>query len=160
MLSSRSSLGVRFASSALARSKCATFPAYSPIALNENPSLRSSTAFSPASVANRTRLLILSEPTELYNNPDFGVGLKRYLWKYNNEATRGMVKDRITAQLRLHEPSVEPDKTKYVDGLLFSGEQTTNADHPNTLALTVALQTIFKEEAEVKLNSDPEGNIT
>lgn len=113
-----------------------------------------------ASVANRTRLLILSEPTELYNNPDFGVGLKRYLWKYNNEATRGMVKDRITAQLRLHEPSVEPDKTKYVDGLLFSGEQTTNADHPNTLALTVALQTIFKEEAEVKLNSDPEGNIT
>ena len=25
------------------------------------------------SVANRTRLLILTEPTELYNNPDFGV---------------------------------------------------------------------------------------
>lgn len=107
------------------------------------------------SVANRTRLLILTEPTELYNNPDFGVGLKRYLWKYNNEATRGMVKDRITEQLRLHEPCVYPERTQYTDGLLFSGEQQ-NIQDPNTMALTVALQTVFEEEAKVVLNSDQE----
>lgn len=107
-----------------------------------------------SSVANRTRLLILTEPTELYNNPDFGVGLKRYLWKYNNEATRGMVKDRITEQLRLHEPCVYPERTQYSDGLLFSGDATQNIQDPNTMALTVALQTIFEEEARVVLNSD------
>ena len=107
-----------------------------------------------SSVANRTRLLILTEPTELYNNPDFGVGLKRYLWKYNNEATRGMVKDRITEQLRLHEPCVYPQRTQYSDGLLFSGDATQNIQDPNTMALTVALQTIFEEEARVVLNSD------
>ena len=101
------------------------------------------------SVANRTRLLILTEPTELYNNPDFGVGLKRHLWKYNNEAERGLVKDRITEQLRLHEPSVYPDETKYTDGLTFT--EATTPEH-NTLALTVALQTVFKEEAKVELN--------
>lgn len=107
-----------------------------------------------SSVANRTRLLILTEPTELYNNPDFGVGLKRYLWKYNNEATRGMVKDRITEQLRLHEPCVYPERTQYSDGLLFSGDATQNKQNPNTMTLTVALQTIFEEEARVVLNSD------
>lgn len=107
-----------------------------------------------SSVANRTRLLILTEPTELYNNPDFGVGLKRYLWKYNNEATRGMVKDRITEQLRLHEPCVYPERTQYSDGLLFSGDATQNIQDPNTMTLTVALQTIFEEEARVALNSD------
>ena len=110
-----------------------------------------------ASVANRTRLLILTEPTELYNNPDFGVGLKRHLWKYNNSAERGLVEDRITAQLRLHEPCVYPDKTQYTDGLMFTGDQNSNvAADSNTMAMTVALQTIFKEEARVTLNSDPE----
>ena len=106
------------------------------------------------SVANRTRLLILTEPTELYNNPDFGVGLKRHLWKYNTDAEKGLVKDRITEQLRLHEPCVYPDKTQYSDGLLFSGDQTQNnpALESNTLSMTVALQTVFKEDVKVELN--------
>ena len=110
-----------------------------------------------ASVANRTRLLILTEPTELYNNPTFGVGLKRHLWKYNNSAERGLVEDRITEQLRLHEPCVYPDKTQYTDGLMFTGDQNSSvAANSNTMSLTVALQTIFKEEARVTLNSDTE----
>lgn len=109
------------------------------------------------SVANRTRLMILTEPTELYNNPDFGVGLKRHLWHYNTEAERGLVKDRITEQLRLHEPCVYPEKTQYSDGLLFTGNPAQNPVlDSNTLALTVALQTIFKEEARVELNYENE----
>ena len=108
-----------------------------------------------ASVANRTRLLILTEPTELYNNPDFGVGLKRHLWHYNNEAERGLVKDRITQQLRQHEPCVYPEQTKYSDGLLFSQSQSDNAAlNGNALELTVIMQTVFKEEARVTLNTD------
>ena len=110
------------------------------------------------SVANRTRLLILTEPTELYNNPDFGVGLKRHLWKYNNESERGLVKDRIVDQLRLHEPCVYPEKTQFSDGLRFSGNTTTNPLDSNTMALTVALQTVFKQEASITLNSDDSGN--
>lgn len=108
-----------------------------------------------SSVANRTRLLILTEPTELYNNPDFGVGLKRHLWHYNNEAEKGLVKDRITQQLRIHEPCVYAEKTKYTDGLLFSGDKTQydKAVASNTLAMTVALQTVFSEEAKIELNS-------
>ena len=37
------------------------------------------------SVVNRSRLLILTEPTEIYNEPNQGVGLKRHLWQYNNK---------------------------------------------------------------------------
>jgi len=108
-----------------------------------------------ASVANRTRLLILSEPTELYNEPNFGVGLKRHLWKYNNENERGLVCDRITEQLRLHEPCVYPEKTQYSDGLLFTGNPSNNpALDGNTLSLTVALQTVFKDVAQFSLNYD------
>lgn len=103
------------------------------------------------SVANRTRLLILTEPTELYNNPDFGVGLKRHLWHYNNNNERAIVKDRITNQLRLHEPSVYPDKTVYSDGLTFT--EATTPEH-NTMALTITLQTVFKEDVAITLNSD------
>lgn len=111
------------------------------------------------SVANRTRLMILTEPTELYNNPDFGVGLKRHLWKYNTEAEKGLVKDRITEQLRLHEPCVYPEKTMFSDGLLFSEVQVQNpALDGNTLSMTVALQTVFKEQAKVTLNYENEGN--
>lgn len=104
-----------------------------------------------ASVANRTRLLILTEPTELYNNPDFGVGLKRHLWHYNNNNERAILKDRITAQLRLHEPSVYPDKTTYSDTLTVT--EVTTPEH-NTMSLTVALQTVFKEDVSITLNSD------
>lgn len=104
-----------------------------------------------ASVANRTRLLILTEQTELYNNPDFGVGLKRHLWHYNTDAERGLVKDRITQQLRLHEPCVYPEKTQYSDSLTFT--EATTPEH-NTMALTVTMQTIFKDNVEITLNSD------
>ena len=107
------------------------------------------------SVANRTRLLILTEPTELYNNPNFGVGLRRHLWKYNNDAERAIVKDRITQQLRLHEPCVYPDQTQYSDGLLFTGNPSQNtALDSNSLNLTVMLKTVFREDAKVTLNYD------
>ena len=138
----------------MAETTSLAFPNMFNIANNQVSVLENTT-----SVANRTRLLILTEPTELYNNPDFGVGLKRHLWKYNNDAEKGLVKDRITQQLRLHEPCVYPDKTQYTDGLLFSGDQTqyNPALASNTLALTVALQTVFKEEVSITLNSDDLG---
>jgi len=114
------------------------------------------------SIANRTRLMILTEPTELYNNPEFGVGLRRYLWQYNNESIRGIIKDKITQQLRMNEPCVDPDKTKYFDGLLFSGDPTANVtNNNNSLALTVALSTIYKDEVQVTLNYDSDaGTVT
>lgn len=103
------------------------------------------------SIVNRTRLLILTEPTELYMNPEFGVGLKRYLWQYNTENQRAQIGDRIKEQLRLHEPCVDPNGTQLSDGLLFTGTPDVAHDH-NRLKMTVALSTIFGDNMEVTLD--------
>lgn len=109
------------------------------------------------SVTTRSRLLILSEPAELYNNPDFGVGLKRHLWKYNTENERALIRDRIVDQLRLHEPDVIADQTQFTDGLLFTGDTNAldSATDANEINMTVALQTTFGKQVSLDLNSTP-----
>lgn len=107
-----------------------------------------------ASIVNRTKLLILTEPTELYNNPNFGVGLKRHLWQYNAENQKEIIKDRIVQQLKLHEPCVVPDETQFSDGLLFSGtnDPINSAQDYNRLKMTVALKSIYGDTAEININ--------
>lgn len=108
-----------------------------------------------ASVVNRTKLLILTEPTEVYNEPDQGVGLKRHLWQYNTPNEKAIIKDRIVAQLRLHEPCVVPDDTQFADGLIFTGSNdTTNIEQEyNKLKMTVAVKLTFGEHVTIDLNN-------
>lgn len=105
------------------------------------------------SIVNRTRLLILTEPTELYNSPTFGVGLKRYLWQYNTTNTKAIIQDRIKNQLREHEPCVVADKTSFSDGLLFTGstDETGPYADTNKLDMTVGLQSIYEDDSNMKL---------
>lgn len=104
------------------------------------------------SIVNRTRLLFLTEPTELYNSPTFGVGLKRYLFQYNNENTKAMMKDRMVDQLRLFEPCCDAAATEFADGLLFSGSNDTITSQPfNRLEMTAALRTIYGDTAKVDI---------
>lgn len=106
------------------------------------------------SIVNRTRLLILSEPTSLYNSPNFGVGLKRHLWQYNTENQKAIIRDRIVDQLRLHEPCVDPDDTQFSPGLLFTGDPNeAHIQKYQSLEMTVGLRSIFtNERAEVGLD--------
>ena len=115
-----------------------------------------SVAEDTAAVVNRTKLLIQTEPTELYMNPDFGVGLKRHIWQYNNENQKAIIKDRIIEQLRLHEPCVKAEETQIADGLLFTGSDdgVTYSQDFNRLKMTVALKTVFGDSVEVKLNNE------
>lgn len=109
-----------------------------------------------ASVVNRTRLLMLTEPTELYNEPTFGVGLKKYLWQYNTANVRAMMQDRIKDQLRIHEPCVDSDNTSFADGLIFTGQDDTLRDKLQTLKMTVGLQTIFQDRLNLTIDLDSE----
>lgn len=107
------------------------------------------------SVVNRSRLLILTNPTELYNSPNFGVGLHRHMWKYNNDNEKAVVLDRIKEQLRLHEPYVDPDKTDYADGLLFTGGSNEyTAAKVNEMEMTVSLSTTFADNVSVRIGQD------
>lgn len=108
------------------------------------------------SVVNRSRLLILTEPTELYNNPTFGVGLKQYLFQYNTENTKALIRNRITDQLREHEPCVEADKTSFANGLMFTGNTEDNPveQEYNKLKMTIGLHTTFGDTISVDINDD------
>lgn len=107
-----------------------------------------------SSVVNRCRLLILTEPTELYNSPTFGVGLKQYLFQYNNENTKAIIRNRITDQLREHEPCVEADETSFADGLLLTGSISDNPAEQdyNKLKMTVGLHTTFGDTLTIDIN--------
>lgn len=107
-----------------------------------------------ASVVNRSRLLILTEPTELYNSPNFGVGLKRYLWQYNTENVRAMMKDRIKDQLRLHEPCVDADETEFSDDLLEEELNQFSSQEYNRLKMTIGLKTTFGGIAQLPLDDE------
>lgn len=104
-------------------------------------------------LVSRTRLLILSEPTSLYNSPEFGVGLARHLWQYNNENQKAIIKDRIVQNLRINEPYVLPDETQFADGLLFTGGGNNfSAQEYNQLKMTVALKTTYNTQISITLN--------
>jgi len=97
------------------------------------------------SVVNRVKLLLLTEPTELYLTPNFGVGLKKYMFSYNNDNTIAMIKDALIAQLRIWEPSVIPEETTVTRGLDYTGSNdiVTAANIVNVLNLTITLKTRY-----------------
>ena len=107
------------------------------------------------SIVNRSRLLMLTEPTELYNELEFGVGLRRYIWQYNTENTKAIIKERIVKQLDRFEPCVEASKTAFADGLLFTGDNDPNlssAQEFNQLKMTVGLRTKYGDTVRVKVD--------
>ena len=106
------------------------------------------------SITNRTKLLMLTDPTELYNMVDQGVGLKRYLWQYNTPNTAALVKERIKDQLRKYEPCVYSEKTSFADGLLYTGTEQDeyNPQRFNQLKMTVGLSTIFGDTVDIDTN--------
>ena len=113
-----------------------------------------SVAEDTASIVNRTRLMMLTEPTELYHSPDFGLGLKEHLWKYNNENEVAIIKDKFIQQLRLYEPCVIPEKTQFISGLLYTGTDTQNIHHDhNILKLTAVISTIYGDTLELDIDA-------
>lgn len=104
------------------------------------------------SIVNRTRLLMMTDPTALYNEPEQGVGLRRYIGRYNTENVRAEVRDRIVEQLRAYEPCVVPDKTEWADGLIFTGQLDDINIKPHKLEMTVALKTIYDSTASLDIS--------
>lgn len=100
------------------------------------------------SIVNRCKLLILTEENEMYNSPEFGVGLKRHLWKYNNENEKAIIRDRITEKLRIYEPCCIPDKTTYADSLLYTEDESNDLD-ADKLKMSVIIYTIYGDNLNV-----------
>lgn len=96
------------------------------------------------SITNRVKLLLLTEPTELYMNPRFGVGLKKFLFRYNSDNVVALIQDQLIEQLRLWEPGVIAEETTVVRNNPRTSEDslgTSVSEKMDTLNLTVTLVT-------------------
>lgn len=103
------------------------------------------------SVTNRVKLLMLIQPTELYNNPDIGVGLKQYLFQYKGSNVSAIIEDRIRNQLRNYEPCCDVENTKISEGLKYTGNDSLDYSE---LDLTVEVATTFGSKMSIPLNDD------
>jgi phage baseplate assembly protein W len=90
-------------------------------------------------------------------NPTFGVGLRKHIFKYNNDNTIAMIKNDIINQLKLWEPRVIAEKTE----VARSGASSQSGDilaetsqHMNKLNLTVVLTTIYGTTATVEITDN------
>lgn len=115
------------------------------------------------SITNRVKLLLLSEPTELYMEPRFGVGLRKYIFQYKKDNVVAMIQDELIEQLRLWEPGVIADETTVEKGPEYTWDPETLesvSDRMNILDLKVTIHTIYEEVLTFEVtNSDLRGLI-
>lgn len=104
------------------------------------------------SITNRVKLLMLTEPTEMYLSPNFGVGLKKFLFIYNSENVPAMIKDALVEQLKLWEPSVVPEETVVTSGTEHS--QSSSSTSQNSLNLTVTLKTRYGQSLSFSITDE------
>lgn len=107
-----------------------------------------------ASVANRVKLLMLTEPTELYNEPNFGVGLKRYIGRYNTDNVKAEITDRTRDQIRIHEPSVDPNTLEWSKGLEITGHNSSRQkDIGSNCDMTLKMTTNFRTTLSIDIEN-------
>lgn len=107
------------------------------------------------SVTSRGRLLLLTEPTEIYNEPSQGVGLKRYMFRYNSPNVKAEICDRSKDQFSLYDPSIDAPKTEWTDGLKFTGSDgniPSMNDTIHSLKMTMAVHTVYGSVLNLDLN--------
>lgn len=51
--------------------------------------------------------MVLTSPGERIMNPDFGVGIRNFLFEQNSERTRQIIRDRINQQIDRYMPFIE-----------------------------------------------------
>lgn len=107
-------------------------------------------------ILTRVRLLLLTEPTELHMVPNFGVGLKKHMFKYNSDNVVALIQDELIEQLRLWEPAVIADKTKVERGPNYNWDLTkfgALAEHENVLDLRVSVTTTYTKTLSFNLTN-------
>lgn len=108
------------------------------------------------SIKNRVKLLLLTEPTELYNEPRFGVGLRKHIFKYNNDNVIALIKDELIEQLRLWEPGVIPEETTVERGPSHDWDPSrlgTTSAEMNTLELYISVKTVYLQTVDLTITN-------
>lgn len=91
-----------------------------PLAYNPGQGYGMNTGFVEMIIQN-LKMLILTIPGERIMDPEFGVGLKRYLFEPNHNRVHGEIRARITKQASKYIPAIE---IRQVD--FFTAENNSN----------------------------------
>tara|TARA_R110001592_G_scaffold120567_1_gene325063 strand:- start:211 stop:591 length:381 start_codon:yes stop_codon:yes gene_type:complete len=78
----------------------------------------------PSVVLQNLKMIVLTSPGERIMDPNFGVGIKQYLFEQNDSMTHSRIKARIINQVREYMPFVT------IDEVSFSSE----ANNPNIMS--------------------------
>lgn len=70
----------------------------------------------PEKVRQSIRLILETEPGERIMRPQFGCGLRRYLMKPNNSATRALIQHDVIRALSLWEPRIKLEEVAVEPG--------------------------------------------
>lgn len=103
-------------------------------------------------ITNRTRLLMLTGKGELYNEPDFGLGLQKYMYKYNGEGNKPFAEN----QVAILQSDLQDQLDKY-EPYVKSGESTVERNddaEQDVLDVTVKLRTTYLQNIQIPLESD------
>ena len=101
-----------------------------PLTYDEGSGYRMNTQFTEVVVQN-LKMLILTNPGERIMEPEFGVGLKRYLFEQNVEAVHGEIEARIIGQAKQYLPYVKIQRVEF-----FTSETSDLPD--NYLHITIS----------------------
>lgn len=106
------------------------------------------------SVTNRVSCLLRINQTEVYNIPELGSSLEKYLFTYNNDNQRAIMKDFILRQLDAWEPQVDAAQSTVEDGLLFEEDGLESIkEELQHVKLTVKMKTMYGTTANLNLDS-------
>jgi phage baseplate assembly protein W len=85
-----------------------------------------------AMVTQNLKMLILTMPGERIMNPNFGVGLKRYLFEFNGRQTYEKIRDQIEQQVSVYLPFIR------IDNINFNVPENNPDLFPHSLSMRIS----------------------
>jgi len=80
-------------------------------------------------VKQNVKMLLLTAPGERIMEPDFGVGIRNYLFENNTSSTKGSIRAKITKQIGIYMPFIK------VVEISFHDNETNERLDPNYLKI-------------------------
>tara|TARA_R100000808_G_C2155443_1_gene167949 strand:+ start:16921 stop:17316 length:396 start_codon:yes stop_codon:yes gene_type:complete len=89
------------------------------------------TSFNQVALQN-LKMLVLTAPGERIMDPNFGVGLRNYLFEFNEQATYSAISSKILSQVRTYLPYLR------IDDIKFKIPESNPDLYPHTLSVDIA----------------------
>ena len=93
-------------------------------------------------IQQNIKMLLLTVPGERVMDPDFGVGLKTFLFEFNDVGTYSAIRSRINEQISKYMPFVEIDELE-----IFTPDERT-PDSENSVQIIFSYRIIPTDELD------------